>query len=143
MLHPMAIRDPNEQLLVGAAVSVDENEVGDGMGLERAEEVLNAGVDALLMETDDGVTEATTAFIRRLKGTYTTTEIICGRITCMQHAEELCRAGADALLVGSPIEPLYSTPSFATTCGMAEASVLYQIARFARMNYSIPVIAEG
>jgi len=140
-LHPHASRDPNAQLLVAAALSVDEEAIGDGLGWDRARALVDAGVDALLLETDDGVSEATLAFLKRLKATFLTTDVICGRISSVHQAEELCK-DCDGLIVGAPADPRSMAPSSASSAGIAEASVLFQVARFARLN-GVPVIADG
>lgn len=139
--HPHATRDPNTQLLVAAAISVDEDEIGDGLGWDRARALVEAGVDALVVETDHGVSEATVAFLKRLKATYLTTDVLCGRVSSVRMAEDLCK-DCDGLIVGAPEDPSYAAPNWTMTAGISEASVVFQIAKFARMN-GLPVIADG
>mmetsp|Transcript_78301 Transcript_78301/g.162657 ORF Transcript_78301/g.162657 Transcript_78301/m.162657 type:complete len:499 (+) Transcript_78301:121-1617(+) len=137
--NALASRDPNLQLLVAAAVSVDEETEGDGLGWDRARALVDAGVDALLLETDSGVSDATLAFLKRLKAAYVTTDIICGRVSSVRVAQELCR-DADGLLIGFPEDG--STIESGGVTAKPNASAIYQIARCARMN-GIPAIAEG
>jgi len=140
--HPNATRDPNTQLLVAASVSVDEEQIGDGAGWDRAMALVEAGADALLLETDHGVSEATLAFLKRLKATFLTTDVICGRVSSVRQAEDLVKMDCDGLLVGAPQDLGYMAPAMAQASGLTEASLLFQVARHARMN-GLPVIAEG
>jgi len=132
--HPNATRDPNTQLIVGAAVSMGQ----DQAGFERAVALVEAGADAIVVLMDEGVSEATVDFVKRLKATFLTTDIVCARVSSMEMADALCKADCDGIMVGAPVGP-----RDAGGAGIADATCLFQVARLARMNYGIPVCAEG
>merc|ERR1719342_1809112 len=90
-VHADATRDPNTQLMVAAAVTCDEEKVGDCLGVKRAEALVDAGADALVVVTDDGISEGTLDFIKRLKATFLTTDVVCGRVASVRAAEALCK----------------------------------------------------
>eukprot|EP00930_Biecheleria_cincta_P025569 TRINITY_DN18193_c0_g1_i2.p1 TRINITY_DN18193_c0_g1~~TRINITY_DN18193_c0_g1_i2.p1 ORF type:complete len:505 (+),score=96.84 TRINITY_DN18193_c0_g1_i2:25-1539(+) len=120
---PEASRDANRQLQVVAAVSPSEPD-----GEERAKAIVNAGADVLCLDTEDGVTDHTVAFLRWLKENFVGVDIIAGRVNGCREAEALCEAGADAIRVGAAFG--------------AEATAIFEISRHLRKNYGVPVIAD-
>lgn len=120
--HPLASRDANKQLLVGAALSIE-----DSNAWERAEALVEAGVDILCLETD-GVNEETVNFLKRLKESFAGVDVIAGNVQSARQAIALCDAGADAIRVGDVVG--------------CEATSIYEVARRLRMGYGIPVMAD-
>lgn len=94
--HPEASRDANRQLQVVAEVCSSEPDAE-----ERAKAIVNAGADMLCLDTEDGVTDHTVAFLRWLKDNFVGVDIIAGRVSSCREAEALCEAGADAIRASS------------------------------------------
>jgi len=141
--YPDATRDPNTQLMVAAAIPVDEQKIGDGLGWDRAAAVVDAGADALMVVVDDGVTEVTLDFVKRLKATYLTTDIVVGHVQSVRCAEALCKADCDGVIVGAPVDNMFAAPSTSATGGHADATALYQIAKLVRVSFGAPVCLDG
>jgi IMP dehydrogenase len=125
---PFAARDPTRQLLCAASVAANNQD-----DWVRIQAVVNAGVDILYLDTDDGVTQTTVDFLRQIKEDQDTAnvEVLAGRVSSVEQAEALLSAGVDGLLVGC----------FACG-GAAEATCLFEIARLARVTYGVPVCAD-
>jgi IMP dehydrogenase len=125
--HMKAARDHTRQLMVGASVAANTQD-----DWERCEAMIDAGADVLYVDIDEGVTNTAVDFIRRLKAEHSgDVEVLVGRVSSVQQAELCLHAGADGLRVGC----------FACG-GAAEATGLYEIARYARQNYGVPVCAD-
>lgn len=125
---PNAARDANKQLLVGASVAAETEE-----DWERAKLLLNAGVDVINVDVDSGVTDRAVEFVRRLKEEQST-DLIVGRLNSTLQAEELATAGADAFRVGTIV---------GDAPGRSEATHIYELAKYLRLNFGIPVIADA
>jgi len=130
--HPDATLDANKQLVVGAAVSARGENAWD-----RARALVDAGVDFLLLDTDEGIGPDTVEYAKRLKETFDGTDVIAGRVSCCQQAKELANAGVDALRVGA------AGTGFGPGGAGAEATSIFEVARFARISYGIPVLFDG
>jgi len=126
--HPLAARDATRQLLCAAAVGANDQE-----DWFRCQALIEAGVDVICLDTDDGITDVTVDFVKRLKAEMSgNIEILAGRVSSVRQATELLDAGVDGLRIGS----------FACG-GSAEATTVYEISRIARYNYAVPCCAEG
>jgi len=127
-LHPQAARDATRQLLCAASVASSDQD-----DWFRCQALIDAGVDIVCLDTDDGVTDVTVDFVKRLKEEYTgNVEVLAGRVSSVKQATELLDAGVDGLRIGS----------FACG-GAAEATAVYEISRIARFNYGVPCCAEA
>lgn len=125
---PLASRDATRQLLCAAAAAATDQEDWD-----RCQALIEAGVDIISLDVDDGVTDTTVDFIKRLKEqTDSGVEILAGRISSLRQANKLLEAGVDGLRIGS----------FACG-GSAEATGVFEISRIAHWNYAVPCCAEG
>merc|ERR1712048_670381 len=69
--HPNASRDPNRQLLVGAAVGCN-----DETDYERAKILVDAGIDVISVETGDGVGDFAIEFLKVMKAENPGVEVI-------------------------------------------------------------------
>src|SRR3990167_8979844 len=92
--YPSASKDRKGRPLVGAAVGVK----GDFM--ERTESLLEAGVDVLVVDIAHGHSENAINTIRNIKKAFPKCELIAGNIATAQGAEDLIKAGVDAVKVG-------------------------------------------
>lgn len=133
--YPHAVKDERGRLRVGAAVGVGED------SRRRVEALVAAGVDVLVVDTAHGHSQDVLDTVQALKTDHPDVEIIAGNIATAQAAEDLIKAGADAVKVG--IGP----GSICTTRVIAGAGVpqLTAVANCARVadRLDVPVIADG
>ena len=91
---PLASKDGNGALLVGAAVGV-----GDGSE-DRVEALKSAGVDVIVVDTAHAHTEGVINQVKSIKNMHSDLEVIAGNIATGEAAKALAEAGADAVKVG-------------------------------------------
>ena len=92
--YPHAAKDAIGRLRVAAAVGVSDADS------ERAGALLQAGVDALVIDTAHGFTSRVGDAIKRVKKEYPDSVIVAGNIASADGAKFLCDQGADAVKVG-------------------------------------------
>ena len=92
--YPLASKDGNGALLVGAAVGVGE------ATLERVAALQAAGVDVIAVDTAHAHTESTIDQLKAIKAQYSELEVIAGNIATGEAALALAEAGVDAVKVG-------------------------------------------
>jgi IMP dehydrogenase len=133
--YPNAVKDDRGRLRVGAAVGVGED------SRRRVEALVAAGVDVLVVDTAHGHSQDVLDTVEAVKAKHPEVELIAGNIATAQAAEDLIKAGVDAVKVG--IGP----GSICTTRVIAGAGVpqLTAIANCARVadQLGVPVIADG
>ncbi|MCS7002236.1 MAG: IMP dehydrogenase, partial [Dehalococcoidia bacterium] len=132
--YPLATKDSQGRLQVAAAVGV----VGDSK--ERAAELVKAGVDALVVDTAHGHSDAVTAMVRWLKSRFSV-DIIAGNVATRDGACDLIAAGADAIKVGIGAGAICTTRVVAGT-GVPQLTAIYDCAQVAGPE-DVPVIADG
>ena len=91
---PNAARDEEGRLLIGAAIGTKKDT------MERAEGLINAGVDVLVVDSAHGHSEGVLEQIRQIKSHYKDIQIIGGNIATAEGALALVKAGVDAVKVG-------------------------------------------
>jgi len=130
----MASKDANKQLLVAAATSDKwvQEEV-------RVRLLVEAGIDALVINATQGDTTAQVDFLKRVKTVHPNIDVVCGNVVTTRQAKSLLDAGADALRVGMGVASM----SAESAVGRPQASAVYHVAKYARLNYGVPVIADG
>ncbi|PHR93238.1 MAG: IMP dehydrogenase [Robiginitomaculum sp.] len=133
--YPNACKDEHGRLRVGAASTV-----GDA-GFERAEALIEAGVDALVIDTAHGHSIKVIEQVRRLKKQFPDTQIIAGNIATEEAAKDLIKAGADALKVGIGPGSICTTRIVAGI-GVPQLTALVDVCKAAK-KANIPVIADG
>jgi IMP dehydrogenase len=92
--YPNACRDQHGKLRVGAAIGV-----GDGTE-ERAELLVRAGVDVIVVDTAHGHSAGVVERVRWVKRNFPTVDVIGGNIATGQAALDLVKAGADTVMMG-------------------------------------------
>lgn len=90
----IASLDPNGKLIVGGAIGVN------GDYLERAEQLIEAGVDLLNIDVANGYTQMMFDTIQFLKNKYPHIPIMAGNVCTPNGYEFLCKAGVDCIRVG-------------------------------------------
>jgi IMP dehydrogenase len=93
-LNKRATRDRKGRLLVGAAIGIK------GDYLERAEELIKAGVDVLCIDVAHGHLEKALKVVEEVKGKFPDIPLIAGNIATEEGARDLKEAGADIIKVG-------------------------------------------
>ena len=133
--HPNASLDAKGRLRVAAAI---------GVGAEaekRAEALIDAGVDAVSIDTAHGHSAGVVETIQRLRGSFPDLVITAGNVVTEEGVEALVRAGADAVKVGVGAGSICTTRVVAGA-GMPQLSAVHFAARRAR-ELGVPVVADG
>ncbi len=132
---PLAATDNRGRLLVAAAVGV-------GADLdERLERLLDAGVDAVAVDTAHGHSSRVLAAIRRIKMLAPELPVLAGNVVTAEGVEALIEAGADAVKVGVGAGSICTTRIVAGA-GLPQLTAIAECARVARPR-GVPVIADG
>lgn len=138
--YPNASQDANKQLLVAAACppNIQKPEV-----LDRVKQLVEAGVDAIVLDCANGSTAEQMDFLKKVKFDYPNIDVICGNVVTPRQAKPLLDAGADGIRVGMGCSSLYSGQEVCAV-GRPQGSAVYHVARFCKDgNYDVPVIADG
>jgi IMP dehydrogenase len=133
--YPNATKDPAGRLRVGAAVGVGVD------AYERAQALLAAGVDVLVVDTAHGHSRGVVDMVGRIRGLSGEFEVIAGNIATAGAAEALIDAGADAVKAGIGPGSICTTRVVAGV-GVPQVTAVYDIAEVAS-RYGVPVIADG
>jgi IMP dehydrogenase/GMP reductase len=132
--HPNATKDERGRLRAGAAVGVGPDAV------ERAEALVDAGADVLVVDTAHGHSLGVIEMVRRIKGC-SSVEVIAGNVATAEAAEALIEAGADAVKVGIGPGSICTTRVVAGV-GVPQVTAIYDCASVAA-KHGIPVIGDG
>jgi len=132
--YPDATKDGQGRLRVGAAVGVGPD------ALERAEALVAAGVDVLVLDTAHGHSRNVLRMAGELKRRFQV-ELVAGNVSTAEAAEALIEAGADAVKVGQGPGSICTTRVVAGV-GMPQITAVYDCAR-AAAEHGVPVIADG
>jgi IMP dehydrogenase len=133
--HPKAARDGQGRLLVGAAIGA----VGDYM--ERAEALVAADVDVLVVDIAHGHSEHALGATRRVKEAFPHVQLIAGNVATADGTRDLADAGADAIKVGVGPGAACSTRIVAGV-GVPQLTALFECVR-AAAELDLPVVADG
>lgn len=133
--HPNASKDSQERLRVGAAIGV-----GNG-SKERAEALIEAGVDVLIVDTAHGHSQTVLDQIRWVKNQYPTTQVIGGNVATASAAKALVDHGADAVKVGIGPGSICTTRIVAGV-GVPQITAIDNVAK-ALEGTGVPAIADG
>jgi IMP dehydrogenase len=133
--HPLAAKDAQGRLLVGAASTV-----GDA-GFERSMALVDAGVDVVVIDTAHGHNADVARAVGRIKRENNRVQIIAGNVATHDGARALIDAGADAVKVGIGPGSICTTRIVAGV-GVPQLTAVMEAARAAR-GTGVPVIADG
>src|SRR5207244_7294 len=129
---PAACKDARGRLRVGAAVGVND--------LERAESLIKAGVDVLVVDSAHGHTKNIIDTVRHIKKHYQI-EVIAGNVATAEGAKELAKAGADGVKVGIGPGSICTTRVISGV-GVPQITAVANAAT-GLAGSGIPVIADG
>ncbi len=133
--YPCAAKDDDRRLRVGAAI-------GPGADRrERAQALVNAGVDVLVVDTAHGHSKGVLEGVRDTKREFPQLDVIAGNIATAEAAEALIAAGVDGIKVGIGPGSICTTRVVAGV-GVAQISAVADCARVAA-TYGVPVVADG
>jgi IMP dehydrogenase len=133
--YPVASKDKKGRPLVGAAVGVK----GDFM--DRAESLLEAGADVIVVDIAHGHSENAVNTIRHIKKAFPDSELIAGNVATAAGAEELIKAGVDAVKVGVGSGSICIT-RVVTGSGVPQLTAVLDCAKVGR-KHDIPIISDG
>ncbi len=130
-----ATRDEKGRLRVAAAVGV----VGDF--LERAQALVSAGADALVIDIAHGDSALMLSAIRQIRDLVGDVPLVAGNVATAEGTQRLIEAGADAVKVGVGPGSMCITRQVAGV-GVPQFTAVLESARVAH-RYDVPVIADG
>lgn len=133
--RPHASRDRKGRLRVGAAVGVMDDY------MERADALLQAGCDVLVIDIAHGHATYLMDTLKKLKKNFKKAEIIAGNVATYEATKELIDAGADAIKIGIGPGALCKTRVVAGA-GVPQITAVMEAVRAASKR-KIPVIADG
>ncbi|HPC99182.1 MAG TPA: IMP dehydrogenase [Bacteroidales bacterium] len=133
--RPSACKDEKGRLRVAGAVGIAADTI------ERADALINAGVDALVIDTAHGHTRNVINILREIKKKYGTIEVVAGNIGTPEAAKRLVSEGADGVKVGIGPGSICTTRIIAGV-GIPQLSAVYNVAK-AIQGSGVPVIADG
>ena len=133
--HPHACKDSLGRLRVAAAVGA----AGDY--LERAQALVRAGVDALVVDSAHGHSAAVLEATRRLKAALPDAQLVAGNVGTGEGAKAVADAGADGVKVGMGPGAICTT-RVVTGAGMAQVTAVLEAAK-ALEGTDVPLVADG
>ena len=132
---PNACIDTSERLRVGAAVGVGE------AAMERVEQLVEAGVDVLVVDTAHGHSKGVIDMVKHIKTAFKDTQVIGGNIATGEAALALVEAGADAVKVGIGPGSICTT-RVVSGVGMPQITAIKNVAE-ALKKKAIPLVSDG
>lgn len=132
---PMASKDKRGRLRVAAAVGVTANTY------ERINALVEAGVDAIVIDTAHGHSRGVIETLKEVKKRYQSIDIIVGNIATAEAAKALAEAGADAVKVGIGPGSICTTRVIAGV-GVPQLTAIYEVSK-ALTGTGVPIIADG
>lgn len=132
---PTANKDTFGRLRVAAALGVTHDAV------DRAEALVNAGVDAVIIDTAHGHTQGVVSVLKEVKAKFSELDVVVGNIATPEAAKYLVEAGADAVKVGIGPGSICTTRVVAGV-GFPQFSAVLEVAA-AIKGSGVPVIADG
>jgi IMP dehydrogenase len=133
--YPNACKDSLGRLRCGAAVGTAKNTV------ERAEALVAAHVDVLVVDTAHGHSQGVLDMVRELRRRFPEVDLVAGNVATASGTLALIDAGVDAVKVGIGAGSICTTRVVAGI-GMPMISSIHECAR-AAAPYGVPVIADG
>ena len=133
--HPLASKDDRGRLLVAAATGAGPD------GLERAEALIDAGTDVIVVDTAHGHSEGVLEAVSAVRKIANKVQIIGGNVATAGGAKALIDAGADAVKVGIGPGSICTTRMVAGV-GVPQLTAIMDAAEACRAQ-NIPVIADG
>jgi len=132
---PFACKDAQGRLRVAAGIGITADAV------QRAEALVEAGVDALVLDSAHGHSKNVINTLKDIKKQFSNVDVVVGNIATGEAAKLLADAGADAVKVGIGPGSICTTRVVAGV-GVPQLSAVYDVYKALR-DYDIPLIADG
>jgi IMP dehydrogenase len=132
---PNACKDSMGRLRVAAAVGITKDT------LERIEALVKSDVDAIVIDTAHGHSQAVVDMLKKAKKRFHSIDFIVGNIATAEAAYDLVRAGADGVKVGIGPGSICTTRVIAGV-GVPQLSAIFDVA-LALKDTDVPIIADG
>jgi len=132
---PQASKDKKGRPLVGAAVGVK----GDFM--DRTESLLEAGADVIVVDIAHGHSENAVNTVHHIKKAFPNSELIAGNVATASGAEDLIKAGVDAVKVGVGSGSICIT-RIVTGSGVPQLTAVLDCAKVGK-KHDVPIISDG
>ena len=132
---PNACKDALGRLRVAAGIGVTND------SMERADALVAAGVDAIVIDTAHGHTKGVVSVLRAVKAKYPQIDVVVGNIATGEAARYLAENGADGVKVGIGPGSICTTRIIAGV-GVPQLSAVYDVAK-ALEGTGVPLIADG
>ncbi len=132
---PMACKDEKGRLRVAAGVGVTFDT------LDRIKALVEAGADAIVIDTAHGHSKGVVEKLREAKALYPNVDIVVGNVATGEAAKMLVEAGADGIKVGIGPGSICTTRVVAGV-GVPQLSAVYDVA-YALQGTGVPLIADG
>lgn len=133
--YPNTARDSQDRLLCAAAIGI----TGDMLG--RAKALVDAHVDALVLDSAHGHSKNIMKAVDTVKNAFPQISLIAGNVATAEATEALIKAGADAVKVGIGPGSICTTRVVAGI-GVPQITAIYDSAEMAD-KYGVPIIADG
>ncbi|HEX8232677.1 MAG TPA: IMP dehydrogenase [Caulobacteraceae bacterium] len=133
--HPLSAKDEQGRLRVGAASTVGDH------GFERSMQLVDAGVDVVVIDTAHGHSVQVSEAVSRIKRENNRVQIVAGNVATYEAAQALIDAGADAVKVGIGPGSICTTRIVAGV-GVPQLTAVSDAVRAAERS-GVPVIADG
>jgi IMP dehydrogenase len=133
--NPLACKDSKGRLRVAAGVGVTTDT------LERVGALVDAGVDAIVIDTAHGHSVGVIKMLKTVKEKFKTIDVIVGNIGTGEAAKALVDAGADAVKVGIGPGSICTTRVIAGV-GLPQLSAIYEVSK-ALEGTGVPIIGDG
>ncbi len=133
--RPNSCKDLKGRLRVAAAIGTANDT------LIRAEAIVKADVDAIIIDTAHGHSQTVIKVLKEVKKKYSDIDVVVGNIATAEAATDLVNAGADALKVGIGPGSICTTRVIAGV-GVPQLSAIFDVAGVVK-DKEIPIIADG
>jgi IMP dehydrogenase len=137
MKFPLSTHDERERLRVGAAIGIGDKE------MERAEAVLEANADVLVLDIAHGHSDHCINMLKKLRQRFPNAQIIAGNVASTDGARELSETGVDSIKVGIGPGSICTT-RIVTGFGVPQLTAIIDSKEGVRLSgRDIPIIADG
>ena len=133
--YPLATKDSSGQLRVGAAIGTGSDT------MDRAQALVEAGVDLLVVDSAHGHSENVIKTIKAIKSSFTEVDVMGGNVATPEGAQSLLEAGVDAIKIGMGPGSICTTRIIAGI-GVPQITAIINI-REALGADCVPLIADG
>ncbi len=133
--YPNSAKDANGRLLCGAAIGVTADV------LTRVESLLSVGADLLVLDSAHGHSQNIINCLKKIKAAFPEAQVCAGNIATAEAAEDLIKAGADAIKIGIGPGSICTTRIVAGI-GVPQITAISDASEVAK-KYGIPLIADG